>query len=113
MRKLRGWVLAAAVMLATGAQAQEAQVLAVDPNPPAGAYTLDLTHGRLIFKVSHLGFSNYTAFFRDFSADLAFDPANPAAMSVARRAISAAFRQERMSRMASAPVMKNSRTFSG
>lgn len=85
MRKLRGWVLGAAVMLVTGAQAQEAQVLAVDPNPPAGAYTLDLTHGRLIFKVSHLGFSNYTAFFRDFSADLAFDPANPAAMSVATK----------------------------
>ncbi|MFD1809803.1 hypothetical protein ACFSHQ_22300 [Gemmobacter lanyuensis] len=40
MRKLRGWVLAAAVMLVTGAQAQEAQVLAVDPNPPAGPIRL-------------------------------------------------------------------------
>lgn len=61
-------------------------VLAEDPvldmNPPAGSYRLDLAHGRLIFKVSHLGFSTYTAFFRDFSADLAFDPANPAVMQV-------------------------------
>lgn len=71
------WVLIALALLATPLCAQE-----VDPNPPAGAYKLDLAHGRLTFKVSHLGFSTYTAFFRDFTADLAFDPAAPEAMSV-------------------------------
>ncbi len=47
---------------------------------PAGRYMLDLSHGRLIFRVSHLGFSNYTALFTDFAAELDFDPANPEAM---------------------------------
>lgn len=71
-------ILAIVLALAAGpAPAQEAV-----PNPPAGAYKLDLGHGRLIFRVSHLGFSTYTAFFRDFSADLAFDPAKPQAMAV-------------------------------
>lgn len=49
---------------------------------PAGRYTLDLSHGRLIFRVSHLGFSNYTALFTDFAAELDFDPANPEAMAL-------------------------------
>ena len=46
---------------------------------PAGAYTLDKTHASLIFKVSHLGFSNYTARFKRFDAELQFDPENPSA----------------------------------
>ncbi|MDD8023609.1 MAG: YceI family protein, partial [Paracoccaceae bacterium] len=40
----------------------------------------DLAHARLMFRVNHLGFSNYTAFFRTFDARLAFDPADPQAM---------------------------------
>jgi len=50
--------------------------------PAAGAYSLDLGHTRLLFRVSHLGFSNYTAMFTDLSADLAFDPDHPEAMTV-------------------------------
>ena len=49
---------------------------------PAGAYTLDKAHGSLIFRVNHLGFSNYTARFKRFDAQLQFDPANLAASSV-------------------------------
>ena len=49
---------------------------------PAGAYTLDPAHTSVIFKVSHLGFSNYTARFRKSSAQLQFDPANLAASTV-------------------------------
>lgn len=49
---------------------------------PAGAYTLDKAHASLIFRVNHLGFSNYTARFRRFDAQLQFDPANLAASSV-------------------------------
>ncbi len=48
--------------------------------PPAGQYQLDPAHARLIFSVSHLGFSEYTAFFRKFEATLAFDPAAPESM---------------------------------
>jgi polyisoprenoid-binding protein YceI len=46
---------------------------------PAGDYTLDAAHSTLMFSVSHLGFSNYTAQFGKFSADLKLDPANPGA----------------------------------
>ena len=46
---------------------------------PAGAYTLDRSHASLIFKVNHLGFSNYTARFKRFDAELQLDPQNPAA----------------------------------
>lgn len=51
-------------------------------NVPAGAYTLDRSHASLIFRVSHLGFSNYTARFENFDAQLQFDPANLGASSV-------------------------------
>lgn len=44
---------------------------------PAGAYKLDPSHATLVFKVNHLGFSNYTAQFRTFTADMTLDPAQP------------------------------------
>ena len=44
---------------------------------PAGAYTLDKAHSTLTFRLNHLGFSNYTARFTGFDAQLQFDPANP------------------------------------
>lgn len=43
---------------------------------PAGAYTLDKTHASLTFRLSHLGFSNYTVRFTKFDSQLQFDPAN-------------------------------------
>jgi polyisoprenoid-binding protein YceI len=49
---------------------------------PAGNYTLDKAHASLIFKVNHLGFSNYTGRFSRFDARLQFDPARPAAARV-------------------------------
>ncbi len=54
----------------------------VDNKVPAGTYTLDKSHASLIFKVNHLGFSNYTARFKHFDASLQFDPNNLAAASV-------------------------------
>ncbi|NJM83428.1 MAG: YceI family protein [Tabrizicola sp.] len=74
---LRALCLSAALLLPSAALAQEDL-----GDPPAGNYKLDLGHGRLLFRVSHLGFSRYTALFTKFDATLAFDPANPAAMSV-------------------------------
>lgn len=41
---------------------------------PAGTYTLDITHASLIWKVSHLGLSEYTARFTDFDSSIEFNP---------------------------------------
>ena len=49
---------------------------------PAGVYTLDKSHTNLSFRVSHLGFSHYTADFDKVEGKLQFDPANPSAMTV-------------------------------
>jgi polyisoprenoid-binding protein YceI len=57
--------------------------MTVPPNTaPAGAYALDKAHTNLSFKVSHLGFSHYTADFDKVDGKLRFDPANPSAMTV-------------------------------
>ena len=49
---------------------------------PAGHYKLDKEHASLIFRVNHLGFSNYTARFKRFAAELQFDPRDLAASRV-------------------------------
>lgn len=49
---------------------------------PAGAYTIDPAHTSILFRVDHLGFSNYTARFKKATAQLQFDPNDPAASSV-------------------------------
>jgi len=50
--------------------------------PVAGAYTLDKAHASLVFSLSHLGLSHYTAQFERFDARLQFDPARPTASTV-------------------------------
>jgi polyisoprenoid-binding protein YceI len=55
---------------------------AAPPAPPTGAYTLDKAHTSVTFRVSHLGFSRYTARFATVAGNLKFDPAAPAAMAV-------------------------------
>ncbi len=52
------------------------------PQPPAGAYTIDPAHTSVTFRVSHLGFSHYTARFSKIAGQLKFNPAAPAAMVV-------------------------------
>ena len=49
---------------------------------PAGGYVIERAHTSLNFRVSHMGFSNFTARFTKLNGQLTFDPANPAAMSV-------------------------------
>jgi polyisoprenoid-binding protein YceI len=90
---LKVFVLAALVV-ALGACAPPAAEKAPEPAPapvgtpapnldiPAGAYRLDPAHATLVFRVNHLGFSNYTAQFTKFDATLQFDPAAPAAANV-------------------------------
>ncbi|WP_217438551.1 YceI family protein [Fertoeibacter niger] len=68
-----------ALLAGMGAQPAIAQGAS---DAPAGNYALDLAHGRLLFRVNHLGFSRYTALFTRFDAALVFDPAAPESMSV-------------------------------
>jgi polyisoprenoid-binding protein YceI len=49
---------------------------------PAATYTIDPAHTAVLFRVSHLGFSHYTADFDRVSGTLVFDPANPAATTI-------------------------------
>lgn len=75
---LRTLTLAAALALsALPARAQDDL-----GTPPAGTYRLDLSHGRLLFKVDHLGFSTFIGLFTRFDATLQFDPDAPETMSV-------------------------------
>jgi polyisoprenoid-binding protein YceI len=60
----------------------KAQAVLAPVVAPAGLYELDNAHTSVTFQVSHLGFSNYTAGFDNAAGKLAFDPANPAAMTV-------------------------------
>lgn len=69
----------AAVALAPPAPAA---IVPMKTDAPAGAYKLDKAHASLLFRVSHIGFSNYTGRFQSFDAQLTLDPANPAASSV-------------------------------
>jgi polyisoprenoid-binding protein YceI len=68
-------------MCATLLTVKSELALAVDATPPipAGAYTLDKSHSTVIFRVSHIGFSFYTASFSRFDAKLDFDPGDFAA----------------------------------
>jgi polyisoprenoid-binding protein YceI len=43
---------------------------------------MDKAHASLVFRVNHLGFSNYTAQFKSFDAQLQFDPKNLAASTM-------------------------------
>lgn len=52
------------------------------PPPGAGEYKMDHAHSSLLFRVSHLGFSHYTARFTKFDATMNFDPKNAAAASI-------------------------------
>lgn len=71
-----------AVSVAVASDARSAPIAPVKTEAPSGAYTLDKAHATLIFRVDHIGFSNYTAQFKRFDAKLDFDTANPAKSKV-------------------------------
>ena len=64
------------------AHAEPAAIVPMKTEAPAGTYKLDKSHASIDFRVSHIGFSNYTARFANWDAELTFDPANPSASSV-------------------------------
>jgi len=49
---------------------------------PAGQYELDLSHASVVWKVSHLGLSDYVARFADFDASIDYNPADITASRV-------------------------------
>jgi polyisoprenoid-binding protein YceI len=81
-------VRALARIAAIGAAAFAGNASAAAPPPPsplrvpAGDYTLDKAHSSLVFRVNHLGFSNFTGRFARFDAKLTFDPTRPASARV-------------------------------
>lgn len=68
---------AAACLLAASAAGQAAPI-----DVPAGTYALDKAHASVTWRVSHLGFSMYTARFTDFDATIALDPVQPTRSTV-------------------------------
>ncbi len=73
--------LLASLTLLVIASATQAQMPSTDP-VPKGVYSLDKAHASLTFRVSHLGFSTWTARFTRYDAKLEFDPERPTAASV-------------------------------
>ena len=87
---MRRSILFAAVLVAACSPQPESKV---EPPPvaapapvaadiPAGSYTIDHAHSTVVFRVNHIGFSNYTAQFTEIGATLQLDPADPERSSV-------------------------------
>ena len=73
---------AGAAAPASAVQSAAAPSGPVGTDAPAGSYKLDKTHASLVFRVDHLGLSNYTARFTRLDGELQLDPANPGAASI-------------------------------
>ncbi len=64
-----------ALLSAPMALAAAAKPIVVDA--PSGTYAIDLSHASIIWKVNHMGLSNYPARFTKFDGTLKFDAATP------------------------------------
>lgn len=89
--RTRAWLaaMAAFAVVACSPPAQEAAApeapAAAAPDVsglPAGEYRVEKSHASLVFRVNHLGFSQYTASFSEFDAVMQLDPANPGAATL-------------------------------
>jgi len=69
---------AGALLLIMSAGAAQAEPLPV----PSGTYRLEPTHGSIIWKISHLGLSHYTARLNHFDATITLDSEHPENSSV-------------------------------
>ena len=79
MRNLIATALLGAAFVAAPAFANPIK----DPaESPSGTYTLDPTHASVVWKVSHLGLSGYTARFDKIDATLEWNSEDPTASSV-------------------------------
>jgi polyisoprenoid-binding protein YceI len=64
------------------APAEEPRAAAAGIKAPAGAYKLDPNHTSLLFRLQHVGLSNYVMQFMKYDVQLTLDPARPEASSV-------------------------------
>jgi len=74
-----------AAMAAFAASAAAAQPPPPNPNPaaaPAGVYAIEPLHTEVLFKINHMGFTNYYGSFSGASGTLRLDPAHPEASSL-------------------------------
>ena len=71
-------LLAATALLVLLSTVSTAAGKLATPALPAGHYVLDPAHANITFKLSHMGFSFYTASFSRFDASFEGDPAHPA-----------------------------------
>lgn len=67
---------------AAPAAAPVAAITPVTTTAPAGDYVTDPPHSSLVFRVNHMGFSNFTGRFSNYTARLHLDPAHPAATTL-------------------------------
>lgn len=65
--------------LALASPVATAAIKPIATDAPAGLYKLDPVHASIVFRVNHIGFSNYTSRFAMFDARLQLDPKNPSA----------------------------------
>ncbi len=82
---IRTAILAAIAVtsLSLPAAAQQASPFTSNPaQVQSGRYTLDASHGKITWSVSHLGFSTYVGQFHDVAATLVLDVKNPAASTL-------------------------------
>lgn len=83
MRRAQIAFLALALSAVAGCASLVAPKVASEPAAlKAGAYALDRKHASLLFKVNHLGYSDYVGRFESFDATLDFDAANVSAAHV-------------------------------
>jgi len=76
---------AAALVLAATIFAPASAQTAPNPDPAAvqaGTYALETNHARVLFAVSHMGFSTWYGDFSGATGSLTLDPKNPAAASL-------------------------------
>ncbi len=74
-----------AAIAAFAASAAAAQPPPPNPNPaavPAGVYAIEPLHTEVLFKINHMGFTNYYGSFSGASGTLRLDPAHPEASSL-------------------------------
>lgn len=77
---MKQFLFAAALLLAPlSAHAQDMTPIS---EMPAGVYQVDKTHASLIWKLNHMGLSNYTARFNTFDATIDFHPEDVTASKV-------------------------------
>lgn len=73
---------ASSVLLMAGPAVAATAPAPAAPQAPAGLYSMDKAHSSVTFRVSHMGFSRYTARFATIDGKLKFDAAHPAAMTI-------------------------------